>query len=129
MQHPLKQTSDIMKVTHYPMPPSMPAAAAAAAAMHAGAQHQHSAQKQERTNSHLDASSPLTVSPSSSRSPSPAGMLDARLLLHLIPRCHETLASAVCCCQADRYLTDLQQSTSSVAESMCSVAPVATLQT
>ena len=75
MQHALKQPSDIMKVTHYPTPPSMPAAAAAAAAMHAGMQHQHSAQIQDRTNSHLDASSPLTVSPSSSRSPSPAGML------------------------------------------------------
>ena len=83
MQHPLKQTPDIMKVTHHPTPPSMPAAAAAAAAMHAGAQHQHSAQVQERTNSHLDASSPLTVSPTSSRSPSPAGTLSACVLLHL----------------------------------------------
>lgn len=112
MQHPLKQTPDIMKVTHHPTPPSMPAAAAAAAAMHAGAQHQHSAQVQvqERTSSHLDASSPLTVSPSSSRSPSPAGTLSACVLLHLPGL---TLASALCCWQADRQLIDWQQSTSS----------------
>ena len=72
-----------MKVTHYPTPPSMPAAAAAAAAMHAGAQHQHVAQTHERAGNHLDASSPLTVSPNSSRSTSPIGMLCVRLVMHL----------------------------------------------
>lgn len=83
LQHPLKQPQDIMKVTHYPTPPSMPAAAAAAAAMHAGAQHQHIAQTQERAGNHLDASSPLTVSPNSSRSMSPVGTLRAWLVMHV----------------------------------------------
>ena len=86
MQNPLKQTSEIMRVTHYPTPPSVPAAAAAAAAMHAGSQHQRPAQIQEKAGSHLDASSPLTVSPSSSsRSPSPTGTLGKGLKGHINP--------------------------------------------
>ena len=84
LQHPLKQPQDIMKVTHYPTPPSMPAAAAAAAAMHAGAQHQHIAQINERAGNHLDASSPLTVSPNSSRSTSPVGTLCDAFARHLL---------------------------------------------
>lgn len=71
MQSPLKQTADIMKVTHYPTPPSVPAAAAAA--MHVSTQHQHPAQIQEKPGTQLHASSPLTMSPGSSPTPSPTG--------------------------------------------------------
>ncbi|KAL3151433.1 FGFR1 oncoprotein partner [Trebouxia sp. C0009 RCD-2024] len=73
MQNPSMPTQDVMKATHYPMPASVPAAAAAAAAMHAGAQHQRPAQTQEKTGTKLDASSPLTMSPGSSPTPSPTG--------------------------------------------------------
>lgn len=75
MQNPSMLTPDVMKVTHYATPPSIPAAAAAAAAMHAGAQHQRPVQTQEKTGTKLDASSPLTMSPGSSPTPSPTGML------------------------------------------------------
>lgn len=77
MQNPLKQTPDIMKATHYPTPPSVPAAAAAAAAMHAGAQHRRPAQTQGKAGTQLDVSSPFTMSPASSPTPSPTGKLNA----------------------------------------------------
>lgn len=114
LQHPLKQTQDIMKVTHYPTPPSMPAAAAAAAAMHAGAQHQHIAQIHQRAGNHLDASSPLTVSPNSSRSTSPVGMHHAQLAMHLPGVCFgktaavRMLADSQACCILLRHADMLQ---------------------
>ena len=83
VQAPPRQAADVIKAAHYPTPPSVPAAAAAAAAMHSGAQQQSSSQLQNIAGVHLGSTSPHSISPVASRSPSPLGkaamidMLDA----------------------------------------------------
>ena len=72
MQAPPRQPADVIKATHYPTPPSVPAAAAAAAAMHAEAQHQKHGYS--ATSAAHGSSSPHSISPSTSHAPSPTGV-------------------------------------------------------
>ncbi|DBA93965.1 hypothetical protein WJX77_012118 [Trebouxia sp. C0004] len=73
VQAPLRQAADVIKAAHYPTPPSVPAAAAAAAAVHSGPQQQRSSQLQNIAGVQPGSTSPHSISPVASRSPSPLG--------------------------------------------------------
>ncbi len=101
-QAPLRQAADVIKAAHYPTPPSVPAAAAAAAAMHSGAQQQRSSQLQNIAGVQLGSTSPHSIPPVASRSPSPLGkaamiyMLDAHALCTCVSAATNVLLWYIC---------------------------------
>jgi len=98
VQAPLRQAADVIKAAHYPTPASVPAAAAAAAAMHSGAQQQRSSQLQNIAGAQLGSTSPHSISPVASRTPSPLGeaaliyTLDAHALCTYVSMANNRLA-------------------------------------
>ena len=74
MQVPLKHSPESIKASPSPTSYSVPAAAASAAAMHADAQLPRSSQLRNEPDAHLGSSSPHSMSPRTSGSPSPRGI-------------------------------------------------------